>query len=247
MLSAWDVHVAAPETALEKFDISSSIYGSKSVKKRLLKEQYGKCAFCEGRMWAIVDGKPEPILQHGDVEHFRPKGRARQAEDAEEGSHPGYFWLAYDWSNLYMACALCNQVFKRDWFPLEDPAARALPRGDLKKESPLIVSPAEDPSVHLEFEENIIKSKTARGKETIKRTGLDRPGLNDDRRSVLGELKVHVDTIETLKALVDSVPSAVIQATIKERITTITAILWERAGPTQPYSLCVGTYLARSL
>jgi hypothetical protein len=38
---------------------------------------------------------------------------------------PGYFWLAYVWANLFLACQLCNQSFKKNLFPLADPAKRA--------------------------------------------------------------------------------------------------------------------------
>jgi hypothetical protein len=77
---------------------------------------FGKCAYCERRM----DG------YYGDAEHFRPKGAVKNLDLAgrprpilcrvpslsREGqieiSHPGYFWLAYDWRNLVPACPSCN-------------------------------------------------------------------------------------------------------------------------------------------
>src|SRR5574341_1145443 len=65
---------------------------------------FGKCAYCET---LIAENHP------GDIEHFRPKGRVTdsmgrqlmvQDENGEEYPHPGYYWLAYDWKNLLLAC-----------------------------------------------------------------------------------------------------------------------------------------------
>ena len=72
---------------------------------------HGKCAYCE----QVVTGD-----QHGDVEHYRPKGAVTDAEnqtvyvvvDGQHRAHPGYYWLAYDWKNLLPACIRCNQLSK---------------------------------------------------------------------------------------------------------------------------------------
>ena len=68
---------------------------------------------------------------------------------------PGYYWLAYEWSNLLFCCRLCNQQFKRNHFPLADPARRARShRDDIGQEEPLLINPAiEDPAAFLEFRE----------------------------------------------------------------------------------------------
>lgn len=53
----------------------------------------GKCAYCEKQ---IEKGAAE-------VEHYRPKG-------AVDGTiHPGYWWLAFKWSNLLPTCPGCNK------------------------------------------------------------------------------------------------------------------------------------------
>nr|WP_239015299.1 AAA family ATPase [Archangium violaceum] len=86
-------------------------------KPRLTKkdEARGKCAFCESQLAHI---------SYGDVEHFRPKAGWRQEEGGPLG-RPGYYWLAYEWTNLFLACTLCNQQFKRNLFPLRTPSRRA--------------------------------------------------------------------------------------------------------------------------
>lgn len=56
----------------------------------------GKCAYCE------------KLIEKGiaEVEHYRPKG-------AVEGcDHPGYWWLAFKWSNLLPTCPGCNKAMK---------------------------------------------------------------------------------------------------------------------------------------
>jgi hypothetical protein len=55
---------------------------------------HGKCAYCESRY--EVSG---PV----DIEHFRPKGGVEGAE------HPGYWWLAAEWTNLLPSCLDCNR------------------------------------------------------------------------------------------------------------------------------------------
>ncbi len=82
------------------------------------------CAYCQSQL---------PHAAPGDVEHFRPK------------SH--YWWLAYEFGNYFLGCALCNQVFKRELFPL---AAEAVPctwetRQALGAEPHLVLHPEQDP------------------------------------------------------------------------------------------------------
>ena len=75
----------------------------------------------------------------GDVEHYRPKGAIGSGKTK---IRPGYYWLAYNWNNLYYACADCNQYRKRAAFPLVDETNRALDHhGAIGNEDPLILDP----------------------------------------------------------------------------------------------------------
>ena len=132
--------------------IREHVYRHLSVLVALEELFHRKCAYCE-----------TPLPEVGwDVDHFRPKGAVE-----ERSEHPGYYWLAYEWSNLYPACEACNRR-RRDhptWtdredggtagkltqFPLEDEAARALsPEADLGLEQPLLLDPcADQPEDHL--------------------------------------------------------------------------------------------------
>jgi hypothetical protein len=69
----------------------------KQAKEQLLNESNQKCAYCES---------PTTVIAYGDVEHFRPKSV--------------YWWLAYSYENYLPSCTVCNQRFKKDFFPLLD-------------------------------------------------------------------------------------------------------------------------------
>ncbi|HTE42870.1 MAG TPA: hypothetical protein VK629_18755 [Steroidobacteraceae bacterium] len=167
----------APATAgsiTAPFHFPSKIYGSTPVKKSLKAAQHSKCCYCEGEI-----GAHSP----GDVEHFRPKTRSQQ-EPKGQRLYPGYYWLAFTWANLYLACDLCNRVGKRDLFPLADNGVRARRSQDLLNlELPLILDPggSEDPRNHIGFTDNVPRALTDLGRHTITILGLDRIELNSRR------------------------------------------------------------------
>lgn len=167
----------------KQFEINSGIYGHETVKEALIKLQHDKCCFCEAQVCHT---------SHGDIEHFRPKGGYQQSEE-EPLQQPGYYWLAYDFSNLFFACEKCNQSYKRNYFPLVNPLNRAKSHNDdYRQEDCLIVHPEFDnPEEHITFEFEVVKAKdgSLKGTETIKRTGLDRPKLEDRRFEYLQLLR----------------------------------------------------------
>jgi uncharacterized protein (TIGR02646 family) len=88
------------------------------------------CGYCGVRL-----GANDP----GDVEHFRPKSKVTNED------HPGYWWVAYAFSNYVFACRVCNSSRKGNHFPLRDPATRAGdPNADLSTEARTLYHPAED-------------------------------------------------------------------------------------------------------
>ena len=123
-------------------------------------------------------------MAHGDVEHYRPKGGWVQ-DERDRLRRPGYYWLAYEWTNLLFACQKCNQSFKRNRFPLADPAARARsPTDDLAAETPLLIDPAsEDPEETLGWDDDEPVPRrpgtpaAARAEATVRLVGLDREEL----------------------------------------------------------------------
>lgn len=166
-----------------KFEFDSSIYGGKTVKNALIKAQHGKCCFCESKVGHI---------DHGDIEHFRPKGAYKQSEE-QKLQYPGYYWLAYDWNNLYFSCALCNQTHKKNFFPLEDPGKRAQNHHqDISGEKPLLIDPgSEDPGAFIGFRAEVAYAidGNVRGNLTIECVGLNREPLQEQRRDSYTKLK----------------------------------------------------------
>ena len=161
-----------------KFPFIESIYGSTEIRKLLKRLQHNKCGYCES--------KTSP----GRIDHFRPKGAVRQSKGSDR-VHPGYYWLAYRWDNLLLACEDCN-LKKSDCFPLEDPGQRAgnhLER--LDREAPLLLNPyvETDPGAHLTFDGSACRPTTARGRETVTLLELNRPILQEERQRVLGILE----------------------------------------------------------
>lgn len=164
-------------------DFDRHIYAAGEVREALRQDQHRKWAFCE----SLFDH-----VAYGDVEHFRPKGGYRQ-RDSDELRRPGYYWLAYEWTNLFSSCQLCNQRFKRNRFPLRDGRRRARShRYNLANEEPLLIDPAaQHPSVHITFEREYVLpvSGSREGAVTIEVLGLNREELIEVRRDRLTQLE----------------------------------------------------------
>jgi hypothetical protein len=181
----YDLHSNDYETGLLKFDISGDIYGHASVKASLIDAQHDKCFACESKVTHIA---------YGDVEHYRPKGGYRQSVN-DPLEKPGYYWLAYSWTNLFFSCQLCNQRFKRNLFPLRDPAMRMRSHHDqanIALEEPVFIDPSdENPEEYISFRREIPYpiDGNVRGEQTIKALGLEREELNEERRITYSRLR----------------------------------------------------------
>ena len=169
----------AYQAGTRKFKFLNSIYGHPTVKTKLIDIQDDKCCFCERKVSA---GEP------GHIEHYRPKGGYKK-DDQSKLIKPGYYWLAYDFNNLFFSCNRCNTSYKKNYFPLVDETKRAINNSahDIYLEDPLIISPSDDPKPHLIFVKEKIKpnNRSIKGKETIKRTGLNRRTLSKERSEYL--------------------------------------------------------------
>lgn len=180
--AATEVFCAAYRAGVRKFEFDSTIYGHPDVKTRLIRDQKDKCCYCESKV---------SFISFGDVEHFRPKGRVKQ-RDGDKLFYPGYYWLAYDWKNLFFSCGKCNIKYKRDLFPLVDPSVRARNHDDsIVHEQPLLVDPGgpDDPRDHIRFREASPEAKTDKGRKMIKIVGLRRADLSEERLERLDRLK----------------------------------------------------------
>lgn len=172
--------------------VDPGIYADTRVKAALEQLFHDKCAYCETKITAPSDW---------DVEHFRPKGRV-----AERRDHAGYYWLAYDWSNLFPSCQHCNQRRKdsprwgdlryaeaggkEDQFPLEDEGTRAMvPGANQKREKRLLLDPCHDhPEDHLRYAmggQIVAVAGDLKGEVSIKVFHLARRRLRVARQDVI--------------------------------------------------------------
>jgi len=197
------------------FKFDANIYADDTVKQQLITVQHGKCFLCESQVRHI---------SYGDVEHFRPKGGCCQNVD-HDLEKPGYYWLAYEWSNLFLACQFCNQRFKKNLFPLIDPTKRAKShKDDINQEESLFINPvAENPGDFISFMggEPYAICGNAKGKATIENAGLHRTELFEMRLKHYLNLKGLYQALTTLQNLVKSKPSLLNQSNVKETIALL--------------------------
>ena len=124
VIDAWETWRAGGSVGEFKYRFDEKIW--KELKDWLIKNVFhNKCAYCETR----------EVRSSYHAEHFRPKaavtvkgtGKRKQQtcltvdEYGNNINHPGYFWLAYTWSNLLPSCHYCNSVRgKKNQFPIKN-------------------------------------------------------------------------------------------------------------------------------
>ena len=146
--------------------------------KELFKQ---KCAYCESLI---------PLAAaSGDLDNFRPKSGARGL--GKDFSIEHYWWLTYEWRNMYYSCQVCNR-FKSSWFPVEGQRINILTPYEeiIPKEKALLIDPCTDrPEAHLIYDEDgKVDFLTSKGKITIEILKLNRQELIDARSLTLREL-----------------------------------------------------------
>lgn len=150
---------------------------------------FNKCAFCEKR---LINKK------FSAVERFRPSIKAMDLKGKINDEH--YWWLRYDWSNLYLCCKECNK-HKSNLFPIK--RERALPHTtgiDLQKEEPLLIDPCNDqPEKHFfyDFNSGLMISNTKRGRLTIDIYGLNRQELLQLRKEEILQFQIVLSELIT--------------------------------------------------
>jgi 5-methylcytosine-specific restriction endonuclease McrA len=170
--------------------------------KAELEKVFQNCAYCGTTYGASYDG---------DVEHFRPKGRVHE----KNPQTPGYYWLANDWENLFLACQHCNQRRKHilvgtdkltgygklDQFPLDPESQRMKKPGKLTKEETarLLINPCiDDPAEHLSYEEKecVIVPLTKKGKKSVEVYVLQRPKLVKRRKEQMFRIFKQMEVVK---------------------------------------------------
>lgn len=199
-------------TEKNKHDFKSKVYRDGTLKE-LETLYHHKCGYCETDTTA---GAPM------QVEHYRPK-----AEVTKEKEHEGYYWIAYEWSNLLLSCSRCNNK-KRNQFPITgirvtsptlnpdgmpDDDSRLATSPLFQNEKPLLLHPEIDQveDFFIFKPDGTIEALNAdpRASKTIEICGLNRNELVIKRLKVLNELfdaiqlelkELAAGTIETKEA-----------------------------------------------
>lgn len=124
---------------------------------------------------------------------FRP---AQSAVDADGSvQRESYFWLAYDWQNLYPACPACADAHGAQ-FPVGTTRAPTRAVGDaLAQEKPWLLDPCEDEVeehfVYLDSGE--VAPSTEKGRMTIDVFGLNRSDLVAARNDAIDGIAAELD------------------------------------------------------
>lgn len=220
------------------------------LRDALHKRHYeGKCCYCERKR----DKKLER-----DVEHYRPKKAVTVKENGKDKAiegHKGYWWVAYDWDNLLIACKTCNTGHKMNLFPLLDEKNRVFEEGDLSQEEPMLLNPAlEDPeryiAYHYEEANNLSKiafpipsqeDTNGRGEMTIEIAKLNRDDLMgvDHRAGCIDALRTLVDDYNHYSRLRDMgrlYDNEKQEKSAEARLMTISQDIRDKMSPYEEYA-----------
>jgi uncharacterized protein (TIGR02646 family) len=178
------------ERRQDRHRFDKSIYAARDVRHGLVELFHGKCAYCES----------PPRAQAPFVDHFRPTDGALALDGTFDSDH--YWWLAYEWENLYLVCPDCAQA-KGGRFPVSKARPRPGTKGDaLSHEGALLLDPcADDPETHLVYaEDGYVSSGTANGSVTIDVLSLNRWWLVMARGEALEAARREWDAVRRVVA-----------------------------------------------
>ena len=165
-------HTADYNNGTRTFTFSDA-YKTTAVKDALMAVHHNKCCFTEAKF----------VGDSFHVEHFRPKGRVDKWPTGPF-SYPGYFWLAYEWVNLYLCKGKTNSSLKRNYFPIMTNVTRNRSHLETKAEVPYLIDPGVDePRDHIRFKNEEIVGRSFRGRKTIKILYLRNAQLDEARRT----------------------------------------------------------------
>ncbi len=216
----------AYQSGEQQFNFDSTIYAHDSVKEILIQDQYGKCCYCE-----------RVIHAEGDVEHFRPKGSVQQASGVAP-QKTGYYWLAYDWRNLYLSCSPCNR-YKKNHFPLKDPDTRAKSHQEkIEDETPNLLNPSQDhPMQAIRCEGDELSAITDEGQITIDLLRLNRRSLQKSRLSCLQRMKFCYQAIQAAQEYPDNLE-------LQRVVGQATQLLENATKPDSEFSFAIRSAIA---
>lgn len=167
------------------------------LKDVLGQASHNKCWYCETKK----------IRDDFAVDHYRPKNEVKGCPE-----HPGYWWLAFDWTNFRYCCKYCNEQRKDkaaeitggklSHFPLLNPEKRVYDEnGQISQEEPVLLDPCvESDPLLLQFDVNGFVSPTyeeeqepdlyQRASESILRYNLNLRDLKESRQRICSKIVV---------------------------------------------------------
>jgi uncharacterized protein (TIGR02646 family) len=207
-----EIEAAVHKARAKAINTKSTLWSDAGICIR--KVMHGKCWYCETK----------EIRSDMPVDHFRPKNSVVECPD-----HPGYWWLAFEWTNYRYSCTFCNSRRvdvengtsggKHDHFPLLPSSTWAkCPTDNWKDEKPLLLDPFNLDDVKLlTYHTNGYPRETCRdetredyirAKKSIYFFHLDHIKAVRERKTIAIMIKRHVQQVEDLLLVKDTQPSA---------------------------------------
>lgn len=207
----------------------------------------GKCWYSEAR----------EIYSFYDVDHFRPKNRAKQLDGTKRD---GYWWLAFDWRNYRLSGNIGNRANrdednetrgKVDFFPVRDGSHLATgPESDLRDELFYLLDPTDpdDPPL-LTFDESGYPKPAVLEKEgkweydratiTIKLLHLDYGPLVDERKRIWTRCTLRINQLQNLMQEQTGASSVTIKTQIKNIRNELREMISEKAELSSTARACL--------
>ena len=194
-----------------------------------------------------------------DMDHFRPK-----LEVYENDSHPGYWWLAFEWRNYRFSCQYSNRLKKNpetkitggkgSHFPLAKGSFIATkPEHDYRNENFILLDPCSPGDYKLlSFDENgkpIINPQFENDANAIERVeksiefmNLDFPAFNEERCNLFYEIKDIIENAdrEFRNYMIDKEKNYCSLVSFKSRLET----LEEKRDKKSAYSRAAEIYIS---
>jgi len=169
----------------QRFDFDWLYKNLNKITEHLAHLFHNKCAYCE------------QIIDLPEIDHFRCKQNAKGFSDTSPNH---YWWLAYEWNNLYLSCPQCNRN-KASLFPVK---GKRIEFGeDIETEENLLLDPCSERDfgqLHLIFmPDGKVVSGTEQGRTTIDVFKLNRESLIVQRKRAIEETKKAVSHWKLMK------------------------------------------------
>ena len=189
-----------------RYEFKSRYINHRHVKTALKDLFKGKCSYCETLLNISEINKPT---------HFRPKQFSMNLDGAVSRNH--YWWLFFDWNNMYSSCSICNSS-KSTRFPVSGKRVNYVQ--PTKEEKALLIDPCNQEDFNeIHFypkEDGFMVELTKRGKITVDIFKLNRPNLIQARKKVVSDVRQLMAAAAELDELGDA------YITIKKSLRNLT-------------------------